>query len=274
MLHADAIAATDFVRREHDLVWRHLLAVDCNAAALDERKRDLLDLVRRLLGPHAHRGLDDAHRGLHRLEVLRLVGETGEVGVGRIFLLRADERDDAALGEELDHLSAAGELRKEVGVAPRGVDSELRVHHVRVALEAHLVVAATRRAVDEGDAARLLHRGKELLHRDGARDAGGIPVAAVVHGLALHRLEADVGHFLRDVDDRRLNARGGHLLLDVVDILFVGLADVRAERLDLHARVLEDAADRLRVESARNADTDGFAFEISKFHDFVSPSEI
>ena len=251
---------------EHHLVGRHLLAVDGDAAALHEGERDLLDLVGRLLGPHAHSGLDDAHGGLHRLEVLRLVREAGEVRIGRILLLRAHEGNDAALGEEVNHLRAAGELLEEVGVAPGGVNAELRVEDVGVALEAHLVVAAASRTMNERDASRLLHDRQKSLHRHRARDAGGVPVAAIVHGLALDRLEADLGHFLGDVDDRRVNAGGGHLLLDVVDVLFVRLADIGRERLHLHAGVLQHAAYRLRVEAARHADAHGFAFEISKFH--------
>ena len=269
VLHAHAVAAADLVEEDHHVVRREFLAVDGDTPPLRERERHLLDLVGRVLRPHAHGGLDDAHRRLHRLQVLRLVREAREVRVGRILLLRADERGDAALGEERDHLGAAGELLEEIRVAPRRVDAEGRIHHVDVALEAHLVVAAPRRAVDEHRAAGLLHRGQEVLDGDGAGDARRVPVAAVIHRLALDRLEADVGHVLRDIDDLRDDARGRHLLLDVVDVLLVRLADVRRERLDLDARVLENAANRLRVEPARHAHANRLSLEIFEFHVFL-----
>ena len=266
VLHTDTVAAADLVDLEHNLVRSHLLAVNGDAAALLELKNDLLDLVGSLLGPHAHRRLNNAHRSLHRLEILSLVGETGEVGVGRILLLRSDERFDTALFKERDHLGTAGELLEKIVVAPRGVDAEIRIENIRITLKAHLVVAATRSAVDENLATGLLHRGEKLLDGDGAGDTRGVPVAAVVHGLALDRLKANIGHFLRNVDDRRIDASGSHTLGDVVDILLIGLADVGGERLNLHARVEKNAANRLRIETARNAYANGLTFEIFKFH--------
>ena len=171
--------------------------------------------------------------------------ESGKVGVGGIFLLGADKGDDAALGEEVDHLRAARELLEKIRVAPRGIHAKVRIDDVRVALEAHLVVAAARRTMDESDATSLLHRGEEFLDRDRTGDAGGVPVSAVVHGLALHRLKTDVGHLGGDIDDLRLDAGRRHALLDVVDVLLVRLPDVRRERLHLYACVQENAADGL-----------------------------
>ena len=194
------------------------------------------------------------------------MGETGEVSVGRILFLSSDKRFDAALFEERDHLGTAGKLLEKIAVAPGGVDAEVRIENIRITLEAHLVVAATRSAVDENLTTGLLHRGKKLLDGNRAGDTRGVPVAAVVHSLALDRLKADIGHFLRNVDNRRIDARGSHTLGDVVDILLVSLADVGGERLNLHARVEKNAANRLGVETARNAYANGLTFEIFKFH--------
>ena len=184
------------------------------------------------------------------------MGEAGDVAVGGVALLAAGEGDDAVLGQVLAHLRAAGELLEEQRVAPGGVDRHLGGELVRVALEAHLVVAAAGGAVDERVDAAPLHRLDDLARRDRAADAGGVPVAAVVHRLALDRLEADVGHGLADVDDRRLHAAGLHLLLDVVDVLLVGLAEVRGEAEHVGAGLAQAHGDGFRVESAGDADAD------------------
>ena len=87
--NAEAVAATDGVGLRDHLERRHALAVHSDAAAGLELKLDLLDRVRRLGRPLAHLGLDDEHRRLHALQILGLVGQPRQVGVGRVLLLGA-----------------------------------------------------------------------------------------------------------------------------------------------------------------------------------------
>ena len=89
--NAEAVAATDGVGLRDHLERRHALAVHSDATAGLELKLDLLDRVRRLGRPLAHLGLDDEHRGLDALQVLRLVREPRQVGVGRVLLLGPHE---------------------------------------------------------------------------------------------------------------------------------------------------------------------------------------
>eukprot|EP00964_Phaeocystis_antarctica_P122045 scaffold85740_cov66-Phaeocystis_antarctica.AAC.4 len=158
--NADAVAATDGVGLRDHLERRHALAVQSDAAAGLELKLDLLDRVRRLGRPLAHLGLDDEHRRLHALQVLGLVGETGEVGVGRVRR----------------HLGTAGKLLEKTSIAPRRVYGHVRGEHVRVALEAHLVVTAPRGAVGKDSDVFLLHGLHQPRARDEAADTGGIPI--------------------------------------------------------------------------------------------------
>ena len=95
----ETIAAADRVGLLDGLEWRHGLAVHRHAAASLEGELNLLDLVGGALRPGGHLRLDDEHRGLHRLQVLSLVRETREVGVGRVLLLGADEGFDAKVLE-------------------------------------------------------------------------------------------------------------------------------------------------------------------------------
>jgi translation elongation factor EF-G len=106
------------------------------------------------------------------------------------------------------------------------------------------------------------------IHRAG--NTRRVPISAIVHRLALDGFETNFRHRLRDIDDMGVDARGGHTLLDVVDVFFIGLSDIGGKRDDLHARILEDAANRFRIQSAGNADAGGLTFEISKFH-FLFP---
>eukprot|EP00754_Rhynchopus_humris_P027046 Rhum_TRINITY_DN15060_c0_g1::Rhum_TRINITY_DN15060_c0_g1_i1::g.135701::m.135701 len=255
---ADSVASGDLVRLEHALQRRDVLAVELRAATLHEPQGDLLHLVRGVLRPHAHQRLDDGHRRLKILQVLRLVRETGEVRVRRVALHRLLQRvRDAVLRKVLDHLHTAREVDQQVGVPPRGVHLHLGGHHVRVPLEPHLVVAPARGAVREHGHAPLLHLPHEAEHGDVAADAGALPVAAVVDGLGHDALEAGFGHLVLEVDDDRLlDAGRRHLRDDVVDVLLVRLSQVRREADHVHAGVDELVADRLRVETAGDAAAD------------------
>ena len=261
VLDADAVAAADGVRLADDLLRRHLLAVDRDAAAALEREADLLHLVGRVGRPAAHLGVDDGHRRLDALEILRLVRQAREVRVRRVLLLGADEGLDAKLVEVGRHLRPARELLEELRVAPRGKDRHLRGQHVRVTLEAHLVVPAARRTVRQHVDVVLLHGSHQPAARHVAADAGGVPVATVVFGLRLHNVEAPLRHVVLEVDDHGLHAARRHALLHVVDVRLIRLPEVSAEGEHVEALLDEALAHRLRVKAARHADADALALE-------------
>mmetsp|Transcript_49777 Transcript_49777/g.119878 ORF Transcript_49777/g.119878 Transcript_49777/m.119878 type:complete len:328 (-) Transcript_49777:134-1117(-) len=247
--NADAVAATDGVGLRDHLERRHALAVQSDAAAGLELKLDLLDRVRRLGRPLAHLGLDDEHRRLHALQVLGLVGETGEVGVGRVLLLGADKGLNPKLVQVRRHLGTAGKLLEKPRIAPRRVHGHVRGEHVRVALEAHLVVTAPRGAVGKDSDVFLLHGLHQPRARDEAADTGGIPIVAIVLGLRLNGIKAALSHRLFQVDDDSVDAARRHPVPDVVDVVLIWLAKVSAEGKHLQALLHEALAHSLGVEA-------------------------
>ena len=102
--NAEAVAAADRVGLRDHLERRHALAVHSDAAAGLELKLDLLDRVRRLGRPLAHLGLDDEHRRLDALEVLRLMREPREICIRRVLLLGPHESLDPESGQIRCHL--------------------------------------------------------------------------------------------------------------------------------------------------------------------------
>ena len=89
-------------------------------------------------------------------------------------------------------------------------------------------------------------------------------------GVKVKAFSANVGQpDEKDINDIKKKMAPTGVQTTIVDVT-KEMADIRTERLHLHARVLENAANRLRVESAGNADTDRLALEISEFHLFTS----
>ena len=100
------------------------------------------------------------------------MGQPGDVAVGGIALLAAGEGDYPEFRQVFAHLRAPREFFEQFGVSPRGVNRHLWRENVCVALEAHLVVAASRRAMHEGGDAPFFHLADELFDRNGTADSG------------------------------------------------------------------------------------------------------
>lgn len=222
----------------------------------------LLHLVRRLVWPDAHLRLHDGHRCLHTLQVLRLVGEAGEVGVGRVLFLGTNKGLDAGLVEVRRHLRAPGELLEEQRVPPGGVNAHLGGEHVGVALKAHLVVAPARRPVGEDRHLVLDHGPDETAAGDVPANAGRVPVATIVRRLRLDHVEASLGHVVLQVDDDRVHTARGHAHLHIVDVRLVRLAQVCGEGEHFDTRIDEALGDGLGVEATRYAHADELALQI------------
>mmetsp|Transcript_23090 Transcript_23090/g.58879 ORF Transcript_23090/g.58879 Transcript_23090/m.58879 type:complete len:391 (-) Transcript_23090:3-1175(-) len=261
---ADAVAAADGVCLADRLLCRHLLAVDRHAPPGLELQRDILDLVRRLGRPHAHLGVDDEHGGLDGLEVLGFMGKACQIGIRRVLLLWAHERLDPVLVEVRRHLGAAWELLEKLGITPRGEDGHLGCEHVGVALEAHLVITAARRAVRQHVHLVCLHRLHEATARHVTANARRVPVATVVARLRHDDIEATLGHLVLQVDDDRVHAARCHALLHVLDVRLVGLAEVAAERKHVNALFHESLAHGLAVQAAGDADAHALALVLGR----------
>mmetsp|Transcript_592 Transcript_592/g.1591 ORF Transcript_592/g.1591 Transcript_592/m.1591 type:complete len:458 (+) Transcript_592:194-1567(+) len=246
---AHTIAATDGVCLLDGIDRLELLTIDGHAAALNKLDGNLLHLVRRVLGPAAHLGVDDGHGRLDGLEVLRFVREAREVGISGVLLLWTDEGLNVEGLEVGGHLRAAGKLLEKEGVTPRRVHLHARGEHVGVALEAHLVVSAARSAMREHSHLLLEHRLHEALARHEPANARGIPVSAIVRGLGLDDVEAPVSHLVLQVDDDRVHAARGHALLHVLDVRLIGLAQIRGEGEDLAPSLYEALGHGLGVET-------------------------
>ena len=141
----------------------------------------------------AHDRLDDRHRAVEQLELLRLVRRAPDVGVGGVRLLDRRAIREAALEQPLAHLLAPAELGDELRVEPRLVDPEGRVREQPVAEEALDVVALVRRPVAPDVDAVLAHRMHEHRPGDGAPERRRVEVrlagARDVEGAALQRDE-------------------------------------------------------------------------------------
>ena len=194
------------------------------------------------------------------------MAEARQVGVGAVPLF-GDLGFDALGLQVLGHLSTARELLEQLGVTPWRVHTEVGGEGVGVALEPDLVVAAAGRTVHQHVTAVLSHRAQQALDRDGARDAGGVPVPPVVHRLGPHHHEAGVGHLRLEVDDEGLGPRGRHPGADVVDVVFVGLAEIGGEADDVASGFLEPQGNGLGVEPARDADAEFLSVEVRESHD-------
>ena len=156
----------------------------------------------------AHDRGDDLHRHVEFLQRLRLVGCAPDVGVGRVGLLRRVAVRQSTLDEELTHALAAAEFVDEVGVEPRLVDPQRRVHEEPVAVEALDVVALVGRPVAPDVHAIVLHCAHEQCAGDRPTERRRVEVGATrcadVERTALQRDEALVDELVTTVDEARL----------------------------------------------------------------------
>ena len=139
------------------------------------------------------------------------MGQPQEVGVGRVARLAGGPYGQAVGLAVADHLLTPGELGDELRVPPGGVDPEPGGEHVGRELEAHLVVSAPGGPVYEhADVERSKLR-EYRTDGDGSRNAGRVPVAALVAGLGLDDLQAGLRKRVLAGDDTgRLGAAAQH----------------------------------------------------------------
>ena len=158
----------------------------------------------------------------------------------------------------LDHLLAAGKALDEFGVAPGRVDFQARVQHVGSEMEAHLVVAAAGRSVEEDADALALQLAQHSRHGDRAGDAGGVPVAALVTRLRLDHFQSGFGQgLLPRHDGGGLRSATQHPVAHGVEVLLVGLAQVHrvaADRETLFAKPVRHGA---AIEAAGDSTPNG-----------------
>ena len=241
-------------------------AVDRDGPALAESDRDRLRLDRDARVPvgDAHDRLDDRHRPVELLQLLRLVRRPPDVRVGRVRLLGRGAVRQAALEQPFAHLLASAELGHELLVEPGLVDAEGWVREQAVAEEALDVVALVGGAVPPDVDAVLAHGVHEHRPGDGTPERGRVEVglarARDVKGAALERDEALVHELGAAVDElRRLGAVLERARRDVGDVLLVGLAEIGGEGVR-DAALLADPGDGSGgVEPAGEGDPDALA---------------
>ena len=209
-------------------------------------------------------GVDDLHRRLEQLEILRLVRRAEHVRVGRVRLVDGRRVRQAALEQPLAHLPAPAELFDERAVEPRLVDPQVLVDEQPVAVEALDVVALVGRAVAPDVDAVLGHRLHELRPGDGAAERRRVEVAPArgldVEGAALQRGQPFARERLLAVDEHRvLGAEGERLRGHGGDVRLVVLAEVGRERVRDRAVLAHPGERAARVEPARERDPDPLA---------------
>ena len=220
---ADAVFAAEPVEGLHHLERRHRPTVDGDAVALLKIHRDVLRLVRRVLGRHAQ--LVHAlvlRRGGVEPRVLEHAGlerDVQQVAIHRVRLFHAGLDRDFFGHAVVDHLLAAGELVAEILVPPRRNHLEVGRERGGGQLEPHLVVALAGGAVGDGLCPVLAGDLHHALGDQRPRNAGAEEILSLVNRAGLHHRENEIG---------------GELLPEVVDVNSrrAGLARLRAQALD------------------------------------------
>ena len=229
----------------------HRLAVYLGRNAALPADGDNLRPVRRVPRPDAHARLHERGGDGDVFEIARLVGQPQKIGVRRVAGLARRAYGQVVRLAVLYHLLASGKALHELRVAPGGVNLRLRIHHVRGELKAHLVVAPAGRAVEEGVDAALLETRQNRADGDGAGDAGGVPVAALIARLRLNYLQPRLRQRLAPRDDNGVRrAASDHALGDGVQIFLVGLSQVHRKGLDFETLVPKPARHRAAVQPA------------------------
>ena len=197
---ADAICPTQFIEPRQDRRRRQCLAVDAHRVALgkaDAHFRGLIGRVHRRERAH----IDARRRRLRRvLQHLALGGGVQEVGVDRerrlAFLVLGDRNLVGA--RELEQVVAPLERP----LPPRRHDLDRRVERVIGELEAHLVVAFSRRAVTHRVGANFRGDLDLLLGDQRPRDRGAEQVLPLVQRVgAEHREHVVADELLAQVLD-------------------------------------------------------------------------
>mmetsp|Transcript_70271 Transcript_70271/g.115438 ORF Transcript_70271/g.115438 Transcript_70271/m.115438 type:complete len:200 (+) Transcript_70271:911-1510(+) len=156
--------------------------------------------------------------------------------------------------QETQHLRPARELFEEHRIAPGGIDLEGGVHHVDVPLKSDLVVSSACGTMGQHSAAVLLHGLQQTPGSHISSDAGGLPVAPVVHRLSCHRLKGSLGNLLLEIHHDGFNTTGSHLFDHVIHVFFIWLSDVCGEALHLDAGQAKAQGHGLGVQAAADAD--------------------
>ena len=201
ILHPNAIATSNIVGPLHRLQRRDGFSIDGHATPRLDTDGDRFDSIRCVLRPDPHDGVDDATWRVQFFEIFSLMGQSGQIRVGAIALLRAGICLNPLLSEVGDHFCAAWKLLEQAEVAPRCIDLHLRRQNVGVPLEAYLVIATPGRTVGQHRAPTLLHRADETRYRDRSRDPRRIPVAAVVGRERLEDEKTGLCHLVFEVHD-------------------------------------------------------------------------
>ena len=241
--------------------------VDRNGLAVLEANFDRLAYIRCVLWKDAHSRLDPACRCRQSFELTRLVGETKDIGVGGVGFLQCRlhrEGMSLAIG---DHLAASAEGLEERVISPRGVGLNSWVEHLGGEFEANLIIAPTRGAMAQNVYPSRLHFRNHTSNYDVATDASGVPVAALVASASLNQLQACLRHILPQIaNDHFTGTAGQHALANVLDIVFVWLAQICCIADDIHVVLGKPMRDCAAIEPTRYCHEDGLALQIMQLH--------
>ena len=112
-----------------------------------------------------------------------------------------------------------------------------------------------------------LHFGHHSCDHDMSSNPRRVPIAAFVASAGFHKLQTRFGNVLTQVADNHLpSAARQHPLTDVLDVIFVGLPEIR--RIGDHIDIVlgKPVSDRTAVETARDRHHHGLAFQLMKLH--------
>ena len=234
---ADAVFASEPVEGLHHLEWRHRPTVDGDAVAFLKIHRDVLRLVRRVLGRHAQL--------VHAL-VLRCGGveprvlehasferDVQQVAIHRVRLFHAG-LDRYVFGHAVvDHLLTAGKLIAKILVPPWCNHLEVGRERGGSQFEAHLVVALAGGTVSDGLCPVLAGDLHHALGNQWTRDTCAEEILSLVNRAGLHHRENKIsGELLPEVVD--VNVRRSSLArLRAQTFGFLLLPDVGAKSDDL-----------------------------------------
>mmetsp|Transcript_14206 Transcript_14206/g.29600 ORF Transcript_14206/g.29600 Transcript_14206/m.29600 type:complete len:203 (+) Transcript_14206:913-1521(+) len=156
--------------------------------------------------------------------------------------------------QETQHLRPPRELVQEHRIAPGSIDLEGGVHDIDVPLKSDLVVSSACGTMGQHGAAVLLHGLQQTPGSDISSDAGGLPVAPVVHRLSCHRLEGSLCDLLLEIHHDGFNTTGSHLFDHVIHVFFIWLSDVCSKAFHLDAGQAQAQGHGLGVQAAADAD--------------------
>ena len=149
------------------------------------------------------------------------------------------------------HLLATGEAFDELRIAPRRIDLDIRVYHIRRKLDAYLIIASPGSAVEQDADAALSHMLENRRHGNRTRDARRIPVSALIPRLRLDHAQPRLRQrgASRNYDRIRRPA-SDHAVRDSVQVLLIRLPQVHRKRLDFKALLRKPVRNRAAIQPA------------------------